>query len=291
MIVAPVVRATGINPTDEWYDVESLSDHSWRIREGGLFGCYLVTGDDRALVIDAGVGVGDLPGVVSELVDVPPTVLLTHSHWDHIGAAPDFEDVRIHSRERTADGRVPVDGGTDGVGYGPADWIADWQAAGRSFPDGFDPDAFAIEPVTGVTPIEPGATVDLGGRRLELHHVPGHSPGQLAVLDRTDGALYGGDVVHNDHALYIHFGGCDIRAYQDTFSRLTELRDSGAFDTLHLSHAPSLSGGALEVLDEFRTGLAAILADELDYEAVDDSPPARRYEIAGNEVLTKPNVT
>lgn len=278
-----------MNATDDWYEIESLTDHSWRLAEGVLFGTYLVEGADRALLIDAGGGAGDLRSTVESLVDVPVTLLLTHSHWDHIGAAHQFDDVRIHPRERTDDGRVTTDVVTDDFGYGPGDWIDDWRGAGREFPDGFDPDGFTVEPATGVEPVEPGETIDLGGRALELVHVPGHSPGQLAALDRDDGVLYGGDVLHNEHALYVHFEGCDLRSYVDTFARLRDLRDGGAFDTLYVSHAAPLSGDELSLLDEFHEGLEEILAGEREGDLVDDYPPARRYEVAGKDVLTKPD--
>ena len=278
-----------MNATEEWYDVDRLTDHSWRLTEAVLFGSFLVEGEDRALLIDAGSGAGDLRGMVEQLVDVPVTLLLSHSHWDHIGAAHQFDDVCIHPRERTADGRVTTDVVTDDFGYAPEDWVADWRAADRPFPDGFDPDGFEIQPVEDVAAVEPGDTIDLGGRTLELHHVPGHSPGQLAALDREDGVLYGGDVLHREHALYVHFEGCDLSAYLDTLERLCDLRDAGAFDTLHVSHAPSLSGDELSLLDSFRDGVADILAGELEGERVDDHPPAVRYEIAGKDVLVDPD--
>lgn len=278
-----------MNDTDEWYEIERIDDDSWEIREGTMFGMYLLAGEERALLVDAGCGAGDLRGTVSELVDVPVTLLLSHSHWDHIGAAAQFDDVRIHDRERTDDGRVTTDAVTDDFGYGPDDWIADWREAGRSFPDGFDPGTFEIEPARGVEAAEPGETVDLGGRRLELLHVPGHSPGQLAVLDREAATLYGGDVLHADHDLYIHFEGCDVRAYRETLDRLVDLYDDDTFETLYVSHARPLSGGELSLLEELRDGLEAIIGGELDPEFVDDHPPANRYEIAGSDVLVSPD--
>ena len=274
-----------MNATDDWYDVVEISDSAWRVAEGVIFGSYLLEGDDRALLIDAGAGVGDLRTTVEGLVDVPVTLLLSHSHWDHVGNGAQFDDVVADAAEHD-DGRVVA----GGLGYGPEQWVEDWKAAGEEFPDGFDPETFEIEPLSGVETVSPGETIDLGGRELELVAVPGHSPGQLAVLDREAGNLYGSDVIHNGYGLYVHFEGCDVREYVDTFETLIELRDSGVFETLYLSHARPLSGEDLSLLDSFRDGLEAILADELDYERVDDGHPARRYEIAGKDVLTKPDV-
>lgn len=274
-----------MNATDEWYDVERMTERSWRIREGTIFGSYLIKGDDRALVIDTGAGIGDLRGLVEKLVDVPVRLLLSHSHWDHIGNASKFEDVVADEREHDG-GRVTA----SGLAYGPDEWIADWQAAGNDFPDDFDPDGFEIEPTTGIETVSPGDAIDLGETTVELLETPGHSRGHLAVLDREADVLYGGDVVHRNHGLYVHFDGCSVRDYVDTFDRLIDMRDAGAFDTVHVSHARSLSGDDLSLLDAFHDGLTDILAGEREYERTEDGVSARRYRIAGKEVLTKPTV-
>jgi glyoxylase-like metal-dependent hydrolase (beta-lactamase superfamily II) len=279
-----------MNATDDWYEVEALTDHSYRIAEGSMFNTYLVVGEKRALQIDAGGGFGDLRGLVEGLVDVPVRLLLSHSHWDHIGAAHRFDDVLIDGTERHPDGRVTTDVVTDDFGYSPADFVADWRGAGRSFPDGVDVEGFEIPPIEGVEAVSPGDRIDLGGRTLELVGVPGHSPGQLAALDREDGVLYGADVLHNGYGLYIHFEGCDIEEYVTTLERVIDLRDEGAFDTLYLAHARPLSGDDLDILDDYLAGLRAVLAGDLEYEMTEEHPRARRYEVAGNPVLTKPEL-
>jgi len=276
-----------VNRTDEWYDVERVTDRSWRIAEGTIFGSYLIEGDDRALLIDAGIGIGDLRGMAAELTDLPVTLLLSHAHWDHVGNASQFDEVLADGREHE-NGRVEV----SYIGYHPSEWIADWQSAGREFPDEFDPDGYEIGPVTGIETVAPDEEIDLGGVTVELLPVPGHSPGQLAVLDREQGVLYGGDVFHRNHGLYVHFEGCSVESYVDTFDRLIGLWDAGAFDTVYISHERPLSGEDLSLLETFRDGLDAVLADDLEYEQVDDGTgtPARRYEIAGYPVLTKPDI-
>lgn len=276
-----------MNATDDWYDVETLSEHSYRIAEGVIFNSYLVEGTDRAVLIDAGGGFGDLRGMVSQLTDLPVTLLVSHSHWDHIGAAAQFDDVLVHERELT-DGRIEPASLGRGGGYGPAQFAADWRQAGRDFPDGVDIESFDIEPVGDPATVEAGDELDLGDRTLELHAIPGHSPGQLAALDRADGILYGADLVHRDHGLYIHFDGCDIHDYVDTLERVVGLRDAGAFDTLYIAHDRPLSGDGLTLLDELLVGLEAILNDEMEGEVTEDGT-AREYEIADVSVLTKPD--
>lgn len=282
-----------MNDTDDWYDVEQVHDHAYRITETEKYGMFLVTGDDKALVIDAGAGVGDLRALAEDLVDVPVSLLLTHSHWDHIGAAAQFQPVYIDERELAPDGRVAIDGLSNEFVFRPGQFTEEWLADGNEFPDGFDPNAFAIDPVPpdAVETIEPGDSIDLGDRRLEIHEVPGHSPGQLAVLDREARDLYGGDVVHMDAGLYLHFKHCDINAYVDTFNRLIDLRDSGGFNRLLTSHNPDFTGDELVILDRLLEGLEGILADELEYEIVETAwGDAREYTVHGSPVLTKPTL-
>jgi glyoxylase-like metal-dependent hydrolase (beta-lactamase superfamily II) len=46
---------------------------------------YLVTGTRRAMLVDTGMGLGDLAGMVRGLTDLPLTVVNTHGHPDHAG--------------------------------------------------------------------------------------------------------------------------------------------------------------------------------------------------------------
>ena len=56
-------------------------------------------------------------------------------------------------------------------------------------------------------------------------------------------------------------------------------------------HNPPIEGDDLELLRSYRDGLAEVMAGERDYDLVDTGrTEARRYRIAGNEVLTKPDV-
>lgn len=58
--------------------------------------CYLLEGDDRALLIDTGLGICDISAEVKKLTDKPVTAVATHIHWDHIGGHKYYADFYAH---------------------------------------------------------------------------------------------------------------------------------------------------------------------------------------------------
>lgn len=274
-----------MNATDEWYDVSRLTDLSYRITEADRYGMFLLEGEERSVLVDAGIGVGDLYGLVTDLVETPITLVLTHTHWDHIGAASQFDDVRVSPAELPSDGRITIDSLTDEFRNRPSQFTERWLDAGEAFPDGFDPNEYAIE-AAEATALSSDASIDLGYRELDVIALPGHAPGHLGLVDPATDTLYGGDVVHFDYGLFLHFDDCDIQACIDSLARVRSLHDAGAFETLVTSHNEPLSGGDLSVIDDLLEGVREIAADEREYEVVDtDWGPARSYSIGGSPVL------
>lgn len=279
-----------MNRTDDWYDVSALTERSYSIDEGGGYGSFLVEGDDRSVLIDAGTGVGDLHGLVTELVDTPVTLVLTHTHWDHIGAAAQFDDVLVHPAELPPDGRVTIDSLTDEFTHRPTQFATRWVADGNELPDGLDPDDHSVAPVDA-EPLHVEERIDLGDRSLAVHPLPGHSPGHVGLRDPEHDVLYGGDVIHFDRNLYIMFDDCDLEAYVESMTGLRDLRDDGAFELLATSHNEPLSGDDLALVDDLVEGLREIAADEREYEVVEtDWGEARSYQVGPSEILTKTTI-
>lgn len=275
-----------MNATNDWYDVTRLTDRSYRITEAARYGVFLVEGEERSVLVDAGIGVGDLYGLVADLVETPITLVLTHTHWDHIGAASQFDDVRVSPIELSPEGRVGIDSLTDEFRDRPAQFTERWIEGGNGFPDGFDPDEYAIDPVEA-TALSADESIDLGDRTLEVVPLPGHSPGHIGLLDPETDTLYGGDVIHFDRGLYLHFDDCDLDECIASLSRVRTLHDSEAFETLATSHNEPISGDDLDILEALIGGLEGIAADEREYEIVEtDWGTARSYWIGGAAVLT-----
>jgi hydroxyacylglutathione hydrolase len=134
--------------------------------------CYVVRaepGAREAAVVDPG---GDATRLLEELKTLGAGcdgILITHSHWDHLGAVADLA-------ESTA-ARV----------YVPA-----VEATVLAQPAAFYPDV-SIRPYQADVLVEGGETVEVAGISFETVAVPGHSPGHVAYF--AEGALFSGDVL------------------------------------------------------------------------------------------------
>ena len=128
-----------------------IDEHTW-FGTGHLMAnesLYLVEGETKAILIDAGTKIKDLDKLVASITDKPVTLVATHVHPDHTGSAIDyFPEIYIN----------------------PADTIG--------IPE------FMPNYKGKVCFLEDGEILDLGGRILEIVFTPGHTPGSTTFVDK-----------------------------------------------------------------------------------------------------------
>ena len=78
-----------------------LDDHTWigsgnRVSSETL---YLIEGKDKAVLLDAGTHIPDLDKIVAGITEKPVSLLLTHGHGDHAGAAGCFDELWINNAD------------------------------------------------------------------------------------------------------------------------------------------------------------------------------------------------
>ncbi|MBR3276255.1 MAG: MBL fold metallo-hydrolase [Eubacterium sp.] len=145
---------------------------------------YAVKGRDKILLVDTGMGTGDLNRALAVLGGgLPVLVFNTHGHADHCGGNRQFPEIYLHEgsyadadraeeEKKTLPGAEPVEGILD----------YDWRKC----------------------PVHEGDVFDLGGKTIEVLETPGHTPGCISLLDAEDRILFGGDlVVSNDHCSHM----------------------------------------------------------------------------------------
>ncbi len=137
---------------------------------------FLVRADgaDRALMVDPGDEAGKLIGAVEALGVTLDAILLTHTHFDHVGAV------------------APVARATGAPVYCPrleVPVLADIMAY-VPWP-GFGP----YESYDADETVEGGERLRLAGFEVEVLFTPGHSPGHVTYAIESERALFSGDVL------------------------------------------------------------------------------------------------
>lgn len=82
------------------FSSQKITQHVTRILDGSDVCEYLIEGNEKALLIDTGYGIGDLKGFVDTLTKKPYEVYMTHAHVDHGGGAYAFGKVHLHHRDQ-----------------------------------------------------------------------------------------------------------------------------------------------------------------------------------------------
>jgi glyoxylase-like metal-dependent hydrolase (beta-lactamase superfamily II) len=236
-----------------WYEQTPVDSGLVRIGEprvGELLSANLwwLRGSDRDIVVDAGLGVVDLREHIPRMFERDPLVLLTHSHLDHVGGAYAFRERAAHKAEATI-----LAEGVPASLYGPELYAKlGLDAGGEPIPElliddlphpGYDPRDYHIDPVILTRQLEDGDRVDLGGRTLTVLHLPGHSPGSIALLEEHSGMLFSGDVIYDGH-LIDNLPESDLPSYRHSLERLVHLDVA----VVHPGHGASFDQSRLRAL-------------------------------------------
>jgi glyoxylase-like metal-dependent hydrolase (beta-lactamase superfamily II) len=266
-----------INVKQEWFLVYRLTDDTFAIYEPYQFEealSYLLLGNDKAILVDTGTGIGDLRSLVEELTDLPVTVVNTHTHWDHIGANHQFDTILCFDHPECTN---KLSAGVDNSRLlssitGDSIW--------KPLPEELDPATWKIPPVSPTQLLKDGEIIDLGGgRKLEVIYTPGHSPGSVCLLDQKNRLLFTGDTFFPG-PLYAYPEDVDIDLYMASLDRLNERLEE--YDFLCSGHNdPWVKSEVIpRVVQAFKT----VMAGKGDYKQDGD---LRRYYFAGFDILIR----
>jgi hydroxyacylglutathione hydrolase len=135
--------------------------------------CYLVRADrtaTEAVVVDPGADAAEIRLGLARSGATCAAILVTHSHYDHIGALADLAE-----------------------GTGAPVWLPEGELDVFRRPSDFFP-GIAIRAFGGeATLLTGGETVEAAGIEFQVRHVPGHSPGHVSYY--ADRCLFSGDVL------------------------------------------------------------------------------------------------
>lgn len=232
---------------DRWFDRRTISDGVtllWEPHVIELMRCNIwhVSGRDRDIVIDTGMGVASLLDEMEDLLDKPVSAVATHGHGDHIGGHHEFADTVAHAAEAAAltepdlDSLDPTEAwGQSGIdALTAAGYTFDSQYFVTALPAGVTLDSFRQQSAHVSRTVDEGDIIDLGDRTFEVLHLPGHSPGSIGLWEASTGTLFSGDAVY-DGPLLDQLEGSDVADYCATMRRLLDL----PVEVVHGGHDPS----------------------------------------------------
>lgn len=159
-----------------------------------------VAGSEGALLVDPGDEAGRLGEAIERLGARIEAILITHCHFDHIGAVAPLAravgaPVYCPEGERMVleDPRI----GTP-PGFGPFEgWVPEHTLSG-------------------------GESLTLAGCEIEVLHTPGHSPGHLTYALPAQGAIFSGDVLFAGSIGRTDLPFADHATLERTLARLVE---------------------------------------------------------------------
>ena len=214
--------------------MKELFANTWAETDQGAR-IFLLAGREKALLIDTGMTGLDLHAITSLHTDLPLQLLNTHADRDHIAGNAQFQEFYMHPSEAAFYRNVQ-------------------HGSGR------------------LLPVFDGDLIDLGGRTLEIIHLPGHTPGSITVLDWENRCLIGGDPIQEDGNIYM-FG--DHRNMDAYIAGLERLLARGDFDFIYPSHAKEKV--SRDVIPELIDGAKDILAGKI---------PGKEIEVHGKKVTS-----
>jgi glyoxylase-like metal-dependent hydrolase (beta-lactamase superfamily II) len=245
---------------ERWFDVKRIDDDVTLLWEPHLHpvwqsNIWHVRGRDRDLLIDAGMGIGDLAGALRELVDKPLIAVATHRHADHIGGLHQFETRLAHPLDAdeiaspgafasliTSDFPQEFVNMMTEAGTPPGPELID------AYPrESYNPHDYQLHPAPITRTIDEGDVVDTGDRVFSVLHLPGHTPGSIGLWDQVSGTLFSGDAIY-DGPLYDFLPESSIQTYLQTMQRLRAL----PVEVVHGGHNESFGRARLtEIADEY----------------------------------------
>jgi hydroxyacylglutathione hydrolase len=139
--------------------------------------CFILRQKDSgtALIVDPGEEADRLLSAVDELgIEKVEAILVTHTHFDHVGAVAPVAQATgapVYCPELEREVLANIMDYVPWPGFGPFEsYEADHTVAG-------------------------GETLELAGMRVEVLFTPGHSPGHVTYAIRDERALFSGDVL------------------------------------------------------------------------------------------------
>jgi hydroxyacylglutathione hydrolase len=197
--------------------------------------CFLFRrdGSDRALIVDPGDEAERILHAVDELGVEIEGILLTHTHFDHIGAVAPIAkatDAPVWCPEIETPVLADINSFVPWPGFGPYEsYEADHAVSG-------------------------GEKLELAGLEIDVIFTPGHSPGHVTYSVPDEAAIFSGDVLFQGSVGRTDLPGGDWETLLESIRTLVENHPPET--TVYPGHMGVTTLGAERATNPFLTELA-----------------------------------
>jgi hydroxyacylglutathione hydrolase len=197
--------------------------------------CFLLRkkGSDRALIVDPGDEAERILGAVDELGVTIDGILLTHTHFDHIGAV------------------APVAKAT-----GAPVWCPEIEVPVLADINSFVPwpEFGPYESYEADHTVSGGEKLELAGMEVDVIYTPGHSPGHVTYSVPGEAAIFSGDVLFQGSVGRTDLPGGDWGTLLESIRTLVDAHPPET--TVYPGHMGITTLGAERATNPFLTELA-----------------------------------
>jgi len=188
---------------NEDLSISKLKDKVWVVETTDMTTMYIIEGEDKAMLIDTGTDCKALDQVVRRITQKPLYVVLTHNHPDHAGNIYYFDEIYMHPND------TAIHLGND-------------EYKGK------------------IHFVKEGDVFDLGGIKLDVYLMPGHTPGSIILVDKASGICYSSDAFGSGAVWLQLQPNTPMSIYLQSCERMAQIMEEQGITEIYCGHYPYL---------------------------------------------------
>jgi glyoxylase-like metal-dependent hydrolase (beta-lactamase superfamily II) len=177
--------------------------------------CYLIVGNEKALLFDTGYGIGNLSTVIKEITSKPVTTVLGHGHIDHANGAYQFHEAWIHENDFELYRKHTSEDFRKNI-------LDELARKGQILPEGFDRKKYIEGKVGSIKKLDIEQVFDLGNLHMEVVSMEGHTAGSIGLLAQEHKVLLDSDSA-NPHVWMFLTESLSVHSYTIMLERMLQL--------------------------------------------------------------------
>lgn len=178
--------------------ITKLEKDMWVVETTDMTTMYIIEGDKKAMLIDTGTKCDKLDSVIGLITKKPLYVVITHAHGDHAGNIDYFNEIYLHKADMSL---------LNPAYKGKVNFVKD------------------------------GDIFDLGGKTIEVKHMPAHTPGSIVLIDKKAGNCYSGDAFGSNQVWLQLKPYSPMNTYIESCTKMERLMDDG-ISKIYCGHYP-----------------------------------------------------